>query len=66
MFRIVVPHSLLSAEVPSPQRGVGIQSRIALLAEITGPHLEWSNVWNTATIELTTHDEGEVTNSIFA
>ena len=57
-FEIVVPHSLSSAEVPNPQRGVGIQSRVALLAESTSHHPEWSTVWNKASIELTTHDEG--------
>jgi pterin-4a-carbinolamine dehydratase len=52
-----VAHSLLSAEVPNPQRGVGIQRRVVLLAQSTAS-IPRSNVWNKATIELTTHHEG--------
>ena len=33
-------------------------TRVALLAEQHGHHPNWSNVWNTVTIELTTHDAG--------
>ena len=29
-----------------------------MLAQSSGHHPEWSDVWNKATIELTTHDEG--------
>jgi len=33
-------------------------SRVALLAEKMNHHPNWSNVWNTVTIELTSHDAG--------
>jgi 4a-hydroxytetrahydrobiopterin dehydratase len=35
-------------------------TRVAMLAEIQGHHPNWSNVWNTVTIELCTHDQGNV------
>ena len=36
----------------------GFMTRVALLAEQQNHHPWWSNVWNTVTIELTTHDAG--------
>lgn len=36
-------------------------SRVALLAEKHDHHPDWSNVWNTVRIELSTHDAGGVT-----
>ena len=36
----------------------GFMSRVALLAEKFDHHPEWSNVWNTVRIELSTHDVG--------
>ena len=33
-------------------------TRVAFLAEKHGHHPNWSNVYNTVTINLTTHDEG--------
>lgn len=36
-------------------------SRVALLAERRGHHPDWSNSWNEVTIELVSHDEGEIT-----
>jgi 4a-hydroxytetrahydrobiopterin dehydratase len=37
----------------------GFMNRVALLAERTQHHPNWSNVWNKVTIELTTHDAGD-------
>ncbi len=36
----------------------GFMSRVALLAEKLNHHPEWSNVWRTVDITLTTHDAG--------
>lgn len=34
----------------------GFMTQVAILAEKADHHPEWSNVWNTVTIKLTTHD----------
>jgi 4a-hydroxytetrahydrobiopterin dehydratase len=39
----------------------GFMSRVALLAEKHDHHPDWSNVWNTVRIELSTHDAGGLT-----
>lgn len=39
----------------------GFMNRVALLAEGMGHHPDWSNVWNTVSIELSTHDAGGLT-----
>jgi 4a-hydroxytetrahydrobiopterin dehydratase len=39
----------------------GFMSRVALLAEKHNHHPDWSNVWNTVRIELSTHDAGGLT-----
>ena len=36
----------------------GFMSRVALLAEKSDHHPEWSNVWNKVEILLTTHEAG--------
>jgi len=36
----------------------GFMTRVALLAEKHDHHPNWSNVWNTVRVELTTHDAG--------
>ena len=36
----------------------GFMNRVALLAEKMDHHPDWSNVWNTVRIELSTHDAG--------
>ncbi len=35
-------------------------TRVAIHAEKMDHHPNWSNVWNTVVIELTTHDAGNV------
>ena len=35
-------------------------TRVALLAEKMNHHPEWSNVWNSVTIRLSTHDAGGI------
>lgn len=35
-------------------------TRVAFLAELHAHHPNWSNVWNTVEIELTTHDAGNI------
>lgn len=39
----------------------GFMTRVALLAEKFDHHPDWSNVWNTVRIELSTHDAGGLT-----
>ena len=39
----------------------GFMSRVALLAEQHNHHPDWSNVWSTVRVELSTHDAGGVT-----
>jgi 4a-hydroxytetrahydrobiopterin dehydratase len=38
----------------------GFMSSVALIAEKMDHHPNWSNVYNQVTIELTTHDAGNV------
>jgi len=40
----------------------GFMTKVALLAEAMNHHPEWSNVYSTVTIELTTHDQKGLTN----
>lgn len=39
----------------------GFMTRVAIQAEKTDHHPEWSNVWNRVDIVLTTHDAGGIT-----
>lgn len=39
----------------------GFMTRIALQAEKINHHPEWSNVYNTVTVKLSTHDAGGIT-----
>ncbi len=39
----------------------GFMTRVALLAERMDHHPNWSNVWNTVEIALSTHDSGGLT-----
>lgn len=38
----------------------GFMTRVAFLAEKQAHHPNWSNVYNTVIIELTTHDAGNI------
>lgn len=40
------------------QEAFGFMTRVALIAEKMDHHPSWSNVYNTVTIELSTHDAG--------
>ena len=39
----------------------GFMTRVALIAEKLDHHPDWSNSWNTVTIEITSHDRGGIT-----
>lgn len=39
----------------------GFMTRVALIAEKMDHHPDWSNVYNSVTIELHTHDAGGIT-----
>ena len=39
----------------------GFMSMVALLAEKTNHHPDWSNSWNKVVIDLMSHDTGEIT-----
>lgn len=38
----------------------GFMTKVALIAEKMGHHPTWTNTWNKVTIELSTHDAGNV------
>lgn len=40
------------------QEAFGFMTRVAFLAEGMNHHPNWSNIYNTVEIELTTHDSG--------
>jgi len=44
----------------------GFMASVALVAERMNHHPEWSNVWSTVRVDLTTHDAGGLTANDFA
>ena len=38
----------------------GFMSKVAIIAEKMGHHPNWSNTYNTVTINLSTHDAGDI------
>ena len=38
----------------------GFMSKVAIIAEKMDHHPNWSNVYNAVTIELCTHDQGDI------
>jgi 4a-hydroxytetrahydrobiopterin dehydratase len=44
----------------------GFMASVALVAERMNHHPEWSNVWSTVVVDLTTHDAGGITADDFA
>ncbi len=38
----------------------GFMSKVAILAEKMNHHPNWSNIYHTVTIELSTHDQGDI------
>jgi len=51
----------LELEFPDFVEAFGFMTRVALRAEATNHHPEWSNVWNRVSIDLTTHEAGGLT-----
>jgi 4a-hydroxytetrahydrobiopterin dehydratase len=47
-------------------KAFGFMASVALVAERMNHHPEWSNVYDTVTIRLTTHDAGGVSEHDFA
>jgi 4a-hydroxytetrahydrobiopterin dehydratase len=45
---------------PDFKEAFAFMTKVAMLAEIHQHHPNWSNVYNNVTIELTTHDAGNV------
>ena len=39
----------------------GFMSKVALIAQSIDHHPEWSNVYNTVSVDLSTHDAGGIT-----
>jgi 4a-hydroxytetrahydrobiopterin dehydratase len=37
----------------------GFMSKVAIVAEKMGHHPNWSNIYNTVSFELSTHDDGD-------
>jgi 4a-hydroxytetrahydrobiopterin dehydratase len=48
-------------EFPDFNTAFGWMTRVAMLAEKLDHHPEWSNVYRTVTVTLTTHDAGGLT-----
>jgi 4a-hydroxytetrahydrobiopterin dehydratase len=44
----------------------GFMARVALLAEKMNHHPDWSNVWSTVRIDLSTHDVGGISDKDIA
>lgn len=42
------------------QEAFAFMTRVAFLAEAQNHHPNWSNVYNSVTIELNTHDAGDI------
>lgn len=42
------------------QEAFAFMTRVAFIAEAQNHHPNWSNVYNTVTIELNTHDAGDI------
>ena len=38
----------------------GFMTRVAIIAEKMNHHPSWTNTYNTVSIELSTHDEGDI------
>ncbi|WP_198265057.1 4a-hydroxytetrahydrobiopterin dehydratase [sulfur-oxidizing endosymbiont of Gigantopelta aegis] len=44
----------------------GFMTQVALVAERSNHHPEWSNIYKTVTIDLTTHEAGGISHKDFA
>jgi 4a-hydroxytetrahydrobiopterin dehydratase len=47
------------------RQAFGFMTAVALAAEAMNHHPDWSNVWNTVTIDLNTHSAGGITKNDF-
>lgn len=56
----------LTVEFADFASAFGFMSSVAILAEKSDHHPEWSNVYNRVVIELTTHDVGGISERDFA
>jgi 4a-hydroxytetrahydrobiopterin dehydratase len=44
----------------------GFMTRVALAAEKLNHHPDWSNSWNTVTMDIVSHDKGAITEACVA
>lgn len=42
------------------KQAFGFMTQVALIAEKMDHHPTWTNTWNTVSIELSTHDAGDI------
>ena len=55
------PHQLTATfKFANFTQAFAFMTEVAFAAEKLGHHPNWSNVWNTVHITLTTHDEGNI------
>ncbi|RLQ23040.1 4a-hydroxytetrahydrobiopterin dehydratase [Seongchinamella sediminis] len=65
-WRLVDDKLYSKCEFPDFVAAFGFMSQVALVAEAMNHHPEWSNVYNTVEIFLTTHDAGGLSDKDFA
>jgi 4a-hydroxytetrahydrobiopterin dehydratase len=58
MFKETENKLVATFQFPNFIEAFGFMTKVAMVAEKMDHHPTWSNVYNTVTIELTTHDAG--------